>query len=154
MSRVSVQVELFDSRSTSPACSAVKRCWPDSGTYFTFSESPKSAAEMPRQMSTFMPVHLPWLSTVMKPAMPPTADAADQLAARLDDIEVLAGQGLARLRDHGEARGHRQHELLHHDLSRPLLSMGQPVDRTSFPGLAPVSSPFSKMGTPEQIVMS
>jgi hypothetical protein len=30
----------------------------------------------------------------------------------------------------------------------------QPVDRTSFPGLAPVSSPFSKMGVPEQIVMS
>src|SRR5882672_2700468 len=73
VSRVRVQVELFDSRSTSPACSAVKRCWPDSGTYFTFSESPKSAAELPRQMSTFMPVHLPWLSTVMKRAMPPTA---------------------------------------------------------------------------------
>ena len=73
MSRVSVQVELFDRRSTSPACSAVKRCWPDSGTYFTFSESPNSAAETPRQMSTFMPVHLPWLSTTMKPAMPPTA---------------------------------------------------------------------------------
>jgi hypothetical protein len=32
--------------------------------------------------------------------------------------------------------------------------MGQPVDRTNFPGLAPVSSPFSKMGVPEQIVMS
>ena len=31
---------------------------------------------------------------------------------------------------------------------------GQAVERTSFPGLAPVSSPFSKMGTPEQIVMS
>ena len=41
MSRVSVQVELLDSMSTSPDCSAVKRCWPDSGTYFTFSESPK-----------------------------------------------------------------------------------------------------------------
>lgn len=30
----------------------------------------------------------------------------------------------------------------------------QPVDRTTFPGLAPVSSPFSKIGMPEQIVMS
>jgi hypothetical protein len=37
-------------------------------------------------------------------------------------------------------------------LPRP--STGQAVDRTNFPGLAPVSSPFSKMGTPEQIVMS
>jgi hypothetical protein len=27
-------------------------------------------------------------------------------------------------------------------------------DRTSFPGLAPVSWPFSKIGAPEQIVMS
>ena len=30
----------------------------------------------------------------------------------------------------------------------------QPVERTSLPGRAPVSSPFSKMGVPEQIVMS
>ncbi len=30
----------------------------------------------------------------------------------------------------------------------------QPAERTSFPGLAPVSWPFSKIGMPEQIVMS
>src|SRR5476651_2846998 len=56
--------------STSPDCSAVKRCWPLTGTYFTFSESPKMAAETARQTSTSMPVHLPWLSTTMKPASP------------------------------------------------------------------------------------
>jgi hypothetical protein len=33
-------------------------------------------------------------------------------------------------------------------------ALRQPVERTSFPGLAPVSSPFSKIGVPEQIVMS
>src|SRR6266540_991136 len=33
-------------------------------------------------------------------------------------------------------------------------TLPQPVDLTNFPGLAPVSSPFSKIGTPEQIVMS
>src|SRR5215475_14133443 len=94
-SRVSVQVELFDRRSTSPACNAVKRCCPDTGTYFTFSESPRIAAETARQMSTFKPVHLPWLSTDMKPAMPPTATRADQRAAGLDRLEILAGQALA-----------------------------------------------------------
>jgi hypothetical protein len=36
----------------------------------------------------------------------------------------------------------------------PCQPVDQPVDRTSFPGLAPVSSPFSKIGVPEQIVMS
>ena len=30
----------------------------------------------------------------------------------------------------------------------------QPLDRTSLPGRAPVSSPLSKMAVPEQIVMS
>jgi hypothetical protein len=30
----------------------------------------------------------------------------------------------------------------------------QPAERTSLPGRAPVSSPFSKMGVPAQIVMS
>ena len=70
MSRVSVQVVLFDSMSTSPDCSAVKRCCEVSGTYFTFSASPKIAAATARQTSTSRPTHLPWLSASMKPAVP------------------------------------------------------------------------------------
>ena len=73
VSRVSVQVVLFDSRSTSPDCSAVKRCWGDTGRYLTFSESPNRTAETARQTSTSSPDHLPWLSTSMKPARPPAA---------------------------------------------------------------------------------
>ena len=70
MSRVSVMVVLFDSMSTSPDCSAVKRCCEESGTYLTFSESPKMAAATARQTSTSRPTHLPWLSASMKPAVP------------------------------------------------------------------------------------
>ena len=70
MSRCSVTVVLFDSRSTSPDCTAVKRCCEVSGTYLTFSASPKMAAATARQTSTFSPVHLPWLSASMKPAVP------------------------------------------------------------------------------------
>src|SRR5882757_5342445 len=73
VSRVSVQVVLLDSMSTSPDCSAVKRCCADTGVYFTCSESPKMAAATARQTSTLMPVHLPWLSASMKPARPPVA---------------------------------------------------------------------------------
>ena len=40
------------------------------------------------------------------------------------------------------------------DLHDDLAGRAQPVDRTSFPGRAPVSSPFSKIGVPEQIVRS
>src|SRR6185436_407861 len=70
VSRVSVRVVLFDRMSTSPDCSAVKRCWAVSGTYFTFSESPKIAAETARQTSTSRPTHLPWLSATANPAVP------------------------------------------------------------------------------------
>src|SRR6187399_675910 len=70
VSRWSVIVVLFDRRSTSLDCSAVKRCCEVSGTYLTFSESPKMAAETARQTSTSRPTHLPWLSATAKPAMP------------------------------------------------------------------------------------
>src|SRR6187455_1011102 len=70
VSRCRVMVVLFDSRSTSPDCSAVKRCCEVSGTYLTFSDSPKIAAETARQTSTSRPTHLPWLSATAKPAMP------------------------------------------------------------------------------------
>src|SRR6266550_3637691 len=63
-------VVLLDRMSTSPDCSAVKRCWAESGTYLTFSASPKIAAETARQTSTSRPTHLPWLSASMKPAVP------------------------------------------------------------------------------------
>ena len=56
--------------STSPDCSAVKRCCAVVGTYFTFSASPKIAAATARQTSTSRPVHLPWLSAGAKPATP------------------------------------------------------------------------------------
>src|SRR5436190_7607198 len=70
VSRCRVMVVLLDSRSTSPDCSAVKRCCEVSGTYLTFSDSPKIAAETARQTSTSRPTHLPWLSATAKPAMP------------------------------------------------------------------------------------
>src|SRR5260370_204979 len=57
--------------STSPDCSAVKRCCAVSGTYFTFSGSPaNSAAEMARQKSISKPLYLPWLSGMAKPGTP------------------------------------------------------------------------------------
>src|SRR5262245_21730857 len=56
--------------STSPDCSAVKRCWAVVGTNFTLSASPKIAAATARQVSTSSPVHLPWLSALAKPATP------------------------------------------------------------------------------------
>src|SRR5262249_4460383 len=70
VSRVSVSVVLLESMSTSPDCSAVKRCWAVRGTYLTFSESPKITAETARQTSTSSPTHLPWLSARAKPATP------------------------------------------------------------------------------------
>src|SRR4051812_38329274 len=56
--------------STSPDCSAVKRCCEESGTNLTLSASPKIAAATARQTSTSRPTHLPWLSAIMKPAVP------------------------------------------------------------------------------------
>ena len=56
--------------STSPDCTAVKRCCEVRGTYLTFSASPNSAADTARQTSTDRPFHLPWLSASMKPAVP------------------------------------------------------------------------------------
>src|SRR5215471_18675808 len=70
VSRVSVSVVLLESMSTSPDCSAVKRCWAVRGTYLTFSESPKITAETARQTSMSSPTHLPWLSARAKPATP------------------------------------------------------------------------------------
>src|ERR1700743_2586035 len=56
--------------STSPDCSAVKRCCDVVGTYLTFSESPKIAAAVARQTSTSRPLHLPLSSCWAKPATP------------------------------------------------------------------------------------
>src|SRR5437764_3535529 len=70
VSRVSVAVVLLLRMSTSPDCSAVKRCCAVRGVYFTFSASPKMAAATARQTSTSSPTHLPWLSASMKPAVP------------------------------------------------------------------------------------
>ncbi len=69
-SRVSVQVVLRDRMSTSPDCSAVKRCCAFSGTNLTLLPSPSTAAAMALQMSTSSPVQLPWLSASEKPASP------------------------------------------------------------------------------------
>src|SRR5215831_6157375 len=81
VSRVSVTVVLLDSMSTSPDCSAVKRCCEVSGTYLTFSASPKIAAATARQTSTDRPRHLPWLSAIMKPAVPrPTPQISEPRA--------------------------------------------------------------------------
>ena len=102
MSRVRVPVVLRDSMSTSPDCSAVKRCWAVSGTYLTFSESPKRAAATARQTSTSRPTHLPWLSASAKPA-DAGVDAADQLSARLDRVEILAGLGRSGDAEQGAA---------------------------------------------------
>ena len=77
VSRVMVQVVLRDSRSTSPDCSAVKRCCAVSGMYCTLLASPNTAAATARQTSTSMPVHLPWVSGCEKPASA-GVDAADQ----------------------------------------------------------------------------
>src|SRR5712671_3412466 len=63
-------VVLLDRMSTSPDCSAVKRCWAVSAWYFTLSASPKIAAATARQTSTSRPTHLPWLSASAKPAVP------------------------------------------------------------------------------------
>ena len=54
-SREMVQVELRDSTSISPDCSAVKRSLAVSGVNFTFFASPKSAAATARQKSASMP---------------------------------------------------------------------------------------------------
>src|SRR5262245_37897986 len=66
-SRVSVQVLLRESTSTSPACSEVKRCCEFSGTNLTLFASPSTAAATAGQKSTSRPVHLPWLSAFEKP---------------------------------------------------------------------------------------
>src|SRR5215831_4140076 len=69
-SRIKDQVARLDSTSTSPVCSAVKRCCADKGWYLTLLASPSTAAAMTRHMSTSKPVHLPSLSGIDQPATP------------------------------------------------------------------------------------
>ena len=105
-------------------------------------------------MSTFMPVHLPWLSTVMKPAMPPTATPQTRLPRALTTSRSLPAKAgpVCEIAAKPAAIANTNFFII---ISRFLsLMRHQPVDRTSFPGLAPVSSPFSKIGTPEQTVIS
>src|SRR3954452_11976195 len=56
--------------STSPDCSAVKRCCAVNGTYLTLSGSPNTAAEIARQMSILKPLYFPWLSGWPNPGVP------------------------------------------------------------------------------------
>ncbi len=70
MSRDSVQVELRDSTSISPDCSAVKRSLAESGENFTLVASLKIAAAIARQRSTSRPVQLPRSSGLEKPGKP------------------------------------------------------------------------------------
>src|SRR5574343_1020484 len=69
-SRLKVKVVLRASRSTSPDCSAVKRCCAFSGTYFTLAASPSTAAAVARHRSTSRPRHWPAESAALKPARP------------------------------------------------------------------------------------
>jgi hypothetical protein len=61
---------LRDRTSTSPDCTAVKRCWIDSGWKRTFVASPNIAAAIARQMSTSMPRQFPWASGIENPGTP------------------------------------------------------------------------------------
>lgn len=70
MSRVSVTVVLRVSTSTSPDCSAVKRCCVLSGVTLNFDASPNMVAAMARHMSTSSPFHSPLLSAIEKPGIP------------------------------------------------------------------------------------
>ena len=56
--------------SISPDARAVKRCFDESGVYFTLDASPKTAAATPRHTSTSMPVQLPASSAFEKPGRP------------------------------------------------------------------------------------
>src|SRR6267154_875652 len=70
VSRSRVCVALRVMTSTSPDCSATKRCCAVVGVNLDFSASPNIATAMARQRSTSSPVHLPWLSAIEKPARP------------------------------------------------------------------------------------
>ena len=69
-SRVSVHVVLRESTSTSPDCSAVKRCCALSGVHLTLPASPSTAAASALQMSVSRPIQLPLLSTAENPGKP------------------------------------------------------------------------------------
>src|SRR5688572_18949777 len=92
--------------STSPDCSAVKRCCAVVGTYLVFSESPNIAAAMARQRSTSSPVHLPWLSAKEKPARPVlTAHWTKPLALTASKVvPAEAGKAAANPRTAAAAR--------------------------------------------------
>src|SRR6266550_4834089 len=70
VSRSRVWVALRVMTSTSPDCSATKRCCAVVGVNLAFSASPNIATAIARQRSTSSPVHLPWLSEKEKPARP------------------------------------------------------------------------------------
>src|SRR5713101_5659118 len=69
-SRDDVQVELRDSTSISPDCSAVKRSLAESGENFTLAGSLKTAAAIARHMSTSNPVQFPLSSGLENPGRP------------------------------------------------------------------------------------
>ncbi|MNT43212.1 hypothetical protein D3C72_1796690 [compost metagenome] len=70
VSRVWVRVTVRSNTSTSPDCSAVKRCWVDSAVPLNLVGSPNTAAATARQMSTSMPSHSPLLLVAENPETP------------------------------------------------------------------------------------
>src|SRR3546814_6304668 len=70
VSRVRVWLVLRVSTSTSPDCSAVKRCCVFSGVTLNLVESLNMVAAMARHMATSMPFHSPLLSAMENPGMP------------------------------------------------------------------------------------
>src|SRR5690606_17569226 len=72
VSRDRLTVVDLASRSTSPDCSAGKRCTVDSGMNSTAVGSSNSAAAMARQNLTSKPCHSPWLSGAEMPGRLPS----------------------------------------------------------------------------------
>src|SRR6266496_1632868 len=91
--RVSVQVALRASTSTSPDCKAVNRSLAERATYLTFPASPKTAAATALQMSTSKPCHWPVLSGNEKPAKlgltPQSKVPRDLTTSSLDDCAQI-----------------------------------------------------------------
>src|SRR5215831_9214149 len=84
VSRDIVQVELRDSTSMSPDCSAAKRLEASSGVNVTLLGSPKIAAAIALQISTSSPVQLflsPWLEKPSNPCPTPQLSVPRALTA-------------------------------------------------------------------------
>ena len=130
--------------SISPDCKAVKRACAVSGTYFTFSPSPRVAAATARHISTSMPDHFPLESAALKPAKPVctpqmtcpralmassvlpawagrAANAAIAATDAANNLKELDFIGLLQLRKNKKCQAPPQQKLY----SRPGLATGQ-----------------------------